>query len=151
KGQVGWHADERKNLDELGVFKELAPEDLVRFGMIPEFIGRLPVVSVLEELDVHQLEHILTETKNALVKQYGALLAMENVRLTFRKDALRASAETAMHLKTGARALRAILESMMLDIMYDIPGTPDLEGVSITGGVVNGKSKPKFRSKADAA
>lgn len=151
KGVVGWESDNRSNWDDKNILRELAPEDLVRYGMIPEFIGRLPVNSVLEELDAEQLEHILTETRNSLVKQYTHLFSMEGVRLTIRKDAIRAIAEKAIALKTGARALRSIMEGMMLDVMYELPDMKDVEEVIITPGVVNGKSKPKFKFRKSAA
>jgi ATP-dependent Clp protease ATP-binding subunit ClpX len=104
KGSIGWEDSEHKHWDGEHIFTELAPEDLVRYGLIPEFIGRLPVVSVLEELDRDALEHILTQTRNALTRQYTKLFEMEGVKLTFRKDAIRAIADKALVLKTGARA-----------------------------------------------
>ncbi|MGA1206122.1 MAG: ATP-dependent Clp protease ATP-binding subunit ClpX, partial [Opitutales bacterium] len=121
KGTIGWEDSEHKHWDGEHIFTELAPEDLVRYGLIPEFIGRLPVVSVLEELDREQLEHILTQTRNALTRQYSKLFEMEGVKLSFRKDAIRAIADKALILKTGARALRSIMEGIMLDIMYQLP------------------------------
>ncbi|MCC5834594.1 MAG: ATP-dependent Clp protease ATP-binding subunit ClpX [Opitutales bacterium] len=151
KGVVGWESDNRSSWDDKNILRELAPEDLVRYGMIPEFIGRLPVNSVLEELDAEQLEHILTQTRNSLVKQYSHLFSMEGARLTIRKDAIRAIAEKAIALKTGARALRSIMEGMMLDVMYELPDMKDVEEVIITAGVVNGKSKPKFKFRKSAA
>lgn len=151
KGSIGWDESERRDLESDEVFFELAPEDLVRYGLIPEFIGRLPVVSVLQELDQNQLEHILTQTRNALVKQYAKLFEMEGVKLTFRRDAIRAVAERAISLKTGARALRSIMEGIMLDIMYQLPDYKDVEEVVITQAVVAGKAKPKLKFKQDAA
>jgi len=152
KGKIGWHEEEDYiEWDESTIFSELAPEDLTRFGMIPEFIGRLPIVSVLEELDVDQLDHILTKTKNALVKQYEKLFAMENVKLTFRKEAIRAVAKKAIKLKTGARALRSIMEKVMLDVMYQLPDDDSISEVIITPSVVDGKAKPKLKYKEDAA
>ncbi len=151
KGSIGWHEAEHREWSGDRVFAELAPEDLVRYGLIPEFIGRLPVVSVLHELDLHQLEHILTRTRNALVKQYAKLFAMEGVKLSFRRDAVRAVAEKALALKTGARALRAIMEGIMLDVMYQLPDYKDVEEVVITAAVVAGKAKPRLRFKRDAA
>jgi ATP-dependent Clp protease ATP-binding subunit ClpX len=150
KGTVGWDNRERHNWDERQIFAELAPEDLVRYGMIPEFIGRLPAISVLDELDLDQLEHILKDTRNALTKQYAALLAMEDVKLTFRDDAIRAIAEKALALKTGARALRSILEKIMLDTMFQIPEEKGVAEVVITAGVVDGTSSPQFH-KSQAA
>jgi ATP-dependent Clp protease ATP-binding subunit ClpX len=151
KGSIGWESTEDKPWDGEAVFSELAPEDLVRYGLIPEFIGRLPVVSVLEELDLEQLEHILTQTRNAITKQYVKLFDMEDVKLTFRKDAIHAIAEKALVLKTGARALRSIMEGIMLDIMYQLPDYKNVQEVIITPAVVTGKAKPKLKFKKDAA
>ncbi len=116
----------KKEHDIGEILKNVQPEDLIKFGMIPEFVGRMPVVSTLHELDEEALITILTEPKNALVKQYQALLKLEGVDLTFTKDALKAVATEAMKRKSGARGLRSIMEGIMLDIMYDIP---DMEGV----------------------
>lgn len=151
KGSIGWEEAKHSSWTGEQVFLELAPEDLVRYGLIPEFIGRLPVVSVLEELDEDQLEHILTKTRNALVKQYQKLFDMEGVKLTFRKDAIRAIAHKALVLKTGARALRSILEGIMLDIMYQLPDYDNVEEVIITSSVVNARAKPRLKLKSDAA
>ncbi|MGD0819868.1 MAG: ATP-dependent Clp protease ATP-binding subunit ClpX [Desulfomonilia bacterium] len=116
----------KKEHDIGEILKNVQPEDLIKFGMIPEFVGRMPVVSTLHELDEDALITILTEPKNALVKQYQALLKLEGVDLTFTKDSLKAVATEAMKRKSGARGLRSIMEGIMLDIMYDIP---DMEGV----------------------
>jgi ATP-dependent Clp protease ATP-binding subunit ClpX len=116
----------KKEHDVGEIIKNVQPEDLIKFGMIPEFVGRMPVISTLHELDENALIAILTEPKNALVKQYQALLKLEGVELTFTKDALKAIAEEAMKRKSGARGLRSIMEGIMLDIMYEIP---DMEGV----------------------
>ena len=151
KGTIGWEKSAGSSWEGEHIFSELAPEDLVRYGLIPEFIGRLPVLSVLEELDEGQLEHILTKTRNAIIKQYAKLFEMEGVKLTFRKDAVRAVAEKALALKTGARALRSIMEGIMLDIMYQLPEYKDVEEVIITSAVVTGKAKPKLKYKEDAA
>jgi len=129
---------------ELG---HVEPEDLLKFGMIPEFVGRLPVVSVLSELTEAELISILTETKNAMIKQYSKLFAMEGVNLNFTKDAQQALAETALKKGTGARALRALLEKLMLDLMYDIPSRDDIAEVTINRGVVEGKREPLIRKK----
>jgi ATP-dependent Clp protease ATP-binding subunit ClpX len=129
------------------ITKELQPEDLIRYGMIPEFIGRLPAVSVLEDLTVKDLEHILLDTKNALTKQFSKLMALEGVKLTFTKDGISAIAEKAMELKTGARALRSIMEQIMLDLMFEIPDQDDIEEVNINRAAVEGKSKPKIRKR----
>lgn len=129
------------------IVAKLEPEDLVKFGMIPEFIGRLPVTTVLEELSSEDLQRILKETKNALVKQYEKLFALDGVQLRFNNDALKGIAEQAKKLKTGARALRSIMEKIMLDVMYDLPHYEDVEEVVITAGVVDGKRKPQIKRK----
>ena len=130
------------------MMKSLAPEDLIRFGMIPEFIGRLPVVSVLDQLQVADLEKILLRTKNAMVKQYSKLFAMDGVRLKFTPDAVKAIAMKAIELKTGARALRAIMENLMLEVMYELPQRDDVTEVVIDAGVVAGRRKPTLRTAA---
>lgn len=129
------------------ILRAVSPEDLVKFGMIPEFIGRLPVVSVLDSLGVDELEHILTMPKNAIVKQYQKLFALEGVKLTFTRDAITAIAQKAIELKTGARGLRSIMEGMMTDVMYQIPHESDIAEVVINQSVVNGKRKPKLVRK----
>jgi ATP-dependent Clp protease ATP-binding subunit ClpX len=128
------------------MMKKIAPEDLIRFGMIPEFIGRLPVVSVLDPLKSADLEKILLRTKNAMVKQYSKLFAIDGVRLRFTPDAVKAIALKAIELKTGARALRSIMEGLMLEIMYDLPQRTDVTEVVIDAGVVSGRRKPTLRS-----
>ena len=130
------------------MMKSLAPEDLIRFGMIPEFIGRLPVVSVLDQLQVADLEKILLRTKNAMVKQYSKLFAMDGVRLKFTPDAVKAIALKAIELKTGARALRAIMENLMLEVMYELPQRDDVTEVVIDAGAVAGRRKPTLRTAA---
>lgn len=141
---IGFGADVR-NTDEAKpgeMFKMLEPEDLLKFGLIPEFIGRLPVIATLEDLDEPALVNILTQPKNALVKQYRKLFEMEGADLKFTDDALDAIAKKAIERKTGARGLRAILEEILLDLMYDIPGQEDVSEVIISGDVVNGKAQP---------
>ena len=118
------------------------PEDLIRFGLIPEFVGRLPVVATLEELDEDALVSILLEPKNALTKQYKKLFNIEGVDLEFRKDALRAVAKLAMKRKTGARGLRTILENVLLDIMYDLPSSDTAKKVVLDEAVVIGETQP---------
>jgi ATP-dependent Clp protease ATP-binding subunit ClpX len=132
-----------------GVLRRVEPEDLLSFGLIPEFIGRLPMISVLNELSEEELVAVLTDTKNALTKQYAKLFAMDNVGLTFTKDALRALAQEAARKGTGARALRAILEKLMLDLMYDLPSREDILEVTINRAVVDGKKLPLIRRKQD--
>ena len=129
---------------ELG---HVEPEDLLKFGMIPEFVGRLPVVSVLSELTEAELISILTETKNAMIKQYSKLFAMEGVHLNFTKDALQSLAESALKKGTGARALRALLEKLMLDLMYEIPSRDDIAEVTINRPVVEDGRDPLIRKK----
>ena len=132
--------DEERNVGEL--LLDVEPEDLIRFGLIPEFVGRLPVVATLSELDEEALIRILVEPRNALTKQYQKLFEMEGVELEFREDALRAVAKRAMKRKTGARGLRTILESVLLDTMYDLPGMTDATKVVVDEGVVSGETKP---------
>ena len=129
--------------------RQVEPEDLLTFGLIPEFIGRLPMISVLDELTEEELVCVLTDTKNALTKQYTKLFAMDNVGLTFTKDALRALAQEAIKKGTGARALRAILEKLMLDLMYDLPSREDIIEVTINRAVIDGKKSPLIRRKQD--
>src|SRR6478736_1701464 len=131
--------------------RHVEPEDLLAFGMIPEFIGRLPVVSSLDTLTEDEMVAILTETKNAMVKQYTKLFSMEGVRLSLTKDALRALAAQAVTKGTGARALRSMLERIMLDIMYDVPSREDIAEVTINRAVVEGKKLPLIRKKQDKA
>jgi len=130
------------------MMKALAPEDLIRFGMIPEFIGRLPVVSVLDQLKIADLEKILLKTKNAMVKQYSKLFAMDGVRLRFTPDAVKAIAAKAIELKTGARALRSIMENLMLEVMYELPQRDDVTEVVIDASVVAGKRRPTLKKTA---
>ena len=121
---------------------EVEPEDLIKYGLIPEFVGRLPVVATLEELDEEALIEILTEPRNALTKQYQKLFDMEGVELEFREDALRAVARKAMQRKTGARGLRTILENVLLDTMYDLPSMANATKVVVDDAVVTGETKP---------
>jgi len=133
--------DERKVGELLG---ELEPEDLLKFGLIPEFVGRLPVIATLEDLDESALIQILTEPKNALVKQYKRLFSLEDTELTFTDEALTAIAEQAIKRKTGARGLRSILEGMLLDTMFELPDVEGLTEVVIEESTVNDKEKPKY-------
>lgn len=132
--------EEKSSLSEL--FQKVEPEDLIKYGLIPEFIGRLPVVTSLEELHEDALIQILKEPKNALTKQYGALFSLENVELEFRDDALSAIAHRAMERKTGARGLRSIVEGVLLDTMYELPSLTDVSKVVIDDSVIKGESKP---------
>ncbi|OOY40314.1 ATP-dependent protease ATP-binding subunit ClpX [Solemya velum gill symbiont] len=145
KGGIGFSADvrskdEERNLGE--VFSDVEAEDLIKYGLIPEFVGRLPVVATLEELDEEALVRILTEPKNALTKQYGKLFEMEGCELEVRPDALHAIACKAMERKTGARGLRTILEQILLDTMYDIPSMDNVSKVMVDEAVVSGDTDP---------
>ncbi len=131
--------DERRTGD---ILRSVEPDDLLRFGLIPEFIGRLPVIATLEDLDEVALVKILTEPKNAFVKQYQRLFDMENTALTFTDDALRAIAKKAILRKTGARGLRSILEAILLDTMYELPTYQGVEEVVVNGDVVEGRTQP---------
>ncbi len=124
------------------LFSHVEPEDLLQYGLIPEFIGRLPVLATLDELDESALVRILTEPKNALIKQYQKLMAFDEVKLKFTEGALQGIARKAYEQKTGARGLRAILESIMLDVMYDIPSQPDVKEVLVTEEVIHRKGEP---------
>jgi ATP-dependent Clp protease ATP-binding subunit ClpX len=145
KSGIGFGAEVHGKDDTMSIgdaFRKVEPEDLIKFGLIPEFIGRLPVLATLEELSEEALIQILTEPKNSLTKQYGHLFAMEDVEIDFRPDALLAVARKALDRKTGARGLRSILESVLLDTMYQIPSLPDVVKVVIDGSVIEGESDP---------
>ncbi|MEL7150944.1 MAG: ATP-dependent Clp protease ATP-binding subunit ClpX, partial [Pseudomonadota bacterium] len=141
---MGFGADVR-DPDEKSIgqhFKDLEPEDLLKFGLIPEFVGRLPVIATLEDLDEDALVTILTEPKNALVKQYQRLFELEDAQLTFTDDALSAIAKKAIERKTGARGLRSIMENILLDTMFDLPGLESVEEVVVNEEAVSAESKP---------
>jgi ATP-dependent Clp protease ATP-binding subunit ClpX len=158
-GSMGFHVNpDDHNLTPEEMMRMIAPEDMVRYGMIPEFIGRLPIVSVLDPLTEADLVRILLRTKNAMVKQYSKLFAMDGVQLRFTRDAVAAIARKAVELKTGARALRSILEKLMLEVMFDLPQRDDIVEVVIDEGVVKGLRHPLLKkapkpgeNKADAA
>ena len=135
------------------IFRDVEPEDLLKFGLIPEFVGRLPVIATLEDLTVDAMVDILTKPKNALVKQYQRLFEMEDVQLTFSDDAVRAIAMKALARKTGARGLRSIMEGILLDTMYDLPGLKGVDQVVINAEVVEGRARPLYiyADKKDAA
>ncbi|KJV09036.1 Clp protease ATP-binding protein, partial [Elstera litoralis] len=126
------------------ILREVEPEDLLKFGLIPEFIGRLPVVATLDDLDEATLVEILSKPKNALLKQYQRLFDMEDVRLEFSEDALAAVARRALERKTGARGLRSIMESILLEPMFDLPGNVDVDGIVINKEVVEGRATPLY-------
>ena len=126
------------------LFRMVEPEDLLKFGLIPEFIGRLPIIATLEDLDEEALIKILTEPKNALARQYQRLFEMEGVELVFHEDALKAISRKAIERKTGARGLRSILEGILLDTMFDLPGLKGVKEIVISGEVVDGKARPLY-------
>ncbi|EJF75140.1 ATP-dependent Clp protease ATP-binding subunit ClpX [Bartonella alsatica] len=126
------------------IFRDLEPEDLIKFGLIPEFIGRLPIVATLEDLDINALVQILSQPKNALVKQYQRLFEMENVELAFHEDALRIIAKKAIERKTGARGLRSIMEKILLETMFELPTLEGVQKVVISSDVVDGKARPLY-------
>ncbi len=145
KSGIGFGAEvkskeDRKDVGE--VFKMVEPEDLIKFGLIPEFVGRLPVIATLEELDEKALVQILTEPRNALVKQFQKLIRMEGAELEFREEALFAIAKAALKRKTGARGLRSIIEHALLDIMFDLPGMKDVEKVVLDEKAIAGEGQP---------
>ncbi|HYC37505.1 MAG TPA: ATP-dependent Clp protease ATP-binding subunit ClpX [Usitatibacter sp.] len=139
----GAHVRSMNNRQELNaLLHDVEPEDLIKYGLIPEFVGRLPVVAVLDELDTGALIKILTEPKNALIKQYQKLLAMEGVELEFRDHALQAIAKRALERRTGARGLRSIIEHALLDIMFDLPSLANVQKVVVDEGAISGDAKP---------
>jgi ATP-dependent Clp protease ATP-binding subunit ClpX len=145
KGGIGFSAEVKSKIDkkrDSELLHQVEPEDLIKFGLIPEFVGRLPVVATLNELDEDALIQILTEPKNSITKQYIKLFEMEGSEVEFREEALRAIARKAMDRKTGARGLRSILEHVLLDTMYDLPSLENVSKVVIDEGVIGGESKP---------
>jgi ATP-dependent Clp protease ATP-binding subunit ClpX len=149
---MGFHARESQlNHDQIveRALHRIEPEDLLGFGLIPEFVGRLPVISVLDPLTEEELVSVLTAPKNAMTKQFAKLLAIEGVHLNFTKDGLKALAAAAIQKGTGARALRSLIERLMLDVMYDVPGRTDIESVTINRSVVNGTRTPLIRRRVE--
>jgi len=145
KGGIGFSAEVRSPQTELKVdetLQDVEPEDLVKYGLIPEFVGRLPMIATLNELDEEARVKILKEPKNSLIRQYAKLFEMEGVEIQFREDALRAIAKKAQERKTGARGLRSIMESVLLDTMYNIPSQDGVTKVVIDEAVINGESEP---------
>ncbi len=143
---IGFAADvsgpDTRSIGEL--LKEAEPQDFLKYGLIPEFVGRLPVIATLQDLEVSDLVQILTEPKNALVKQYQALFEMEDVKLTFTQEALEEIAQKALSRKTGARGLRAIMESVLLDTMYELPNAENVSEVIVDAAVVRGEAEPQW-------
>jgi len=145
KGGIGFSAEVKSKSDSKTIneiLRSVEPEDLIKYGLIPEFVGRLPVVATLDELDEDSLVQILTEPKNAITKQFAKLFDMEGCELEIREDALRALARKAMERKTGARGLRSILEQVMLDTMYELPSLENVAKVVVDEGAITGDSKP---------
>ena len=146
KKGIGFSAkiESKKDIDKYKVYEELLPQDLLRFGLIPEFVGRLPIVTTLRELDKEALIKILTEPKNALIKQYKKLLEFDDVELEFENDAIAVIVDKAIERNTGARGLRSIIEEIMRDIMFDIPSNPKIEKCIITKETVLEGKEPKL-------
>ncbi len=141
---IGFASNEADKYDEEALLEQIRPEDLQSYGLIPEFIGRVPIVANLETLDVEALKNILTQPKNALVKQYTKMLELDNVDLEFKDDALSAISEKAIDRKTGARGLRSIIEEALIDIMYDVPSTENVSKVVITAQTINEETEPEL-------
>ena len=141
---MGFGADisSKNDVDKYKVFEEILPQDLLKFGIIPEFIGRLPIIATLKELDKQALIQITTEPKNALVKQYKKLLELDDVDLEFEEDALRAIAKKAIERNTGARGLRSIVENVMMESMYEVPSREDVKKVIVTKEAVSEGAQP---------
>jgi ATP-dependent Clp protease ATP-binding subunit ClpX len=149
-GQLGFHADlQTANLDETQLLHRISPEDLMGFGLIPEFVGRLPIVVNVDPLNRDALIRILVEPKNALTRQYQYLLSLDNVELIFEESALGAAADLALQRGTGARGLRAIIESCLLDVMFEIPGRSDIRRVVIDADVINNVVHPRIFTDND--
>ncbi len=146
KKSIGFGAviDSNKDIDKYKVFEQLLPQDLLKFGLIPEFVGRLPIIATLEELDRNALIEIVTKPKNALVKQYKKLFAMDNVELEFEDEALGLIVDRAIERKTGARGLRSIIEEIMRDIMFEIPSNPKIDKCIVTKETVQNNEPPKI-------
>ncbi|HCT0482561.1 TPA: ATP-dependent Clp protease ATP-binding subunit ClpX [Staphylococcus pseudintermedius] len=141
---IGFASNEASNFDEASLLEQIRPEDLQTYGLIPEFIGRVPIVANLETLDVEALKNILTQPKNALVKQYTKMLELNDVALEFTDEALAAISEKAIERKTGARGLRSIIEEALIDIMYDIPSTENVAKVVITKETIVNETEPEL-------
>lgn len=148
---IGFGANIRGKMNEQNILNNLEPEDLLKYGLIPEFVGRLPVVTTLHDLEVEHLVRILLEPKNALIQQYERMFELEDVELTFTKTAVKAIAEEAIKRKTGARGLRSIIEKVMLDTMYEIPSDPTVQKCIIDADSIFKSSRPKLIHSADQA
>ena len=151
RNAIGFGANVHKKTRSDKILSQLEPEDLLKYGLIPEFIGRLPVIATLHDLEVDHLVQILQEPKNALIRQYEKMFELENVKLTFKKDAVLTLAKEAIKRKTGARGLRSIIENYLLDIMYEIPSDPDICEVEISKETILQKAKPKLTRKPSSS
>ncbi len=152
KSSIGFHADIKgpdETMSAADLMQQVEPQDLIKFGLIPEFIGRLPVIAVLDELDEEALMRILVEPKNAITKQYKKLFELEGVELDFREDALKEIAKQAINRKSGARGLRSIVEHKLLDVMYELPQIADLQKVVIEGKVIKDNAEPLYIYQSD--
>jgi ATP-dependent Clp protease ATP-binding subunit ClpX len=148
KGSLGFHAASKQaEMDKAALLRQVSPEDLMAFGLIPEFVGRLPVLVNVDPLTRDALMKIMVEPKNALTRQYQHLLSLDDVELEFEESALGAAADLAMHRGTGARGLRSIIESRLLDVMFEIPGRSDIRRIVIDADTINGKSRPQIFSE----
>ena len=143
----GGEIHSKSEMKSMDMYSKVIPQDLVKFGLIPELVGRIPVITSLENLDVDGLVNIITEPKNALLKQYKSLLKMDKVELTFTDDAIKRVAELTIERETGARGLRSIMESILIPIMYSVPSDPSVTAVQITADVVDGKAQPVYVKK----
>ena len=141
---IGFASNEADKYDEEALLEQIRPEDLQSYGLIPEFIGRVPIVANLETLDVDALKNILTQPKNALVKQYTKMLELDNVELEFTEEALASVSEKAIERKTGARGLRSIIEEALIDIMYDVPSSDNVSKVVITAKTIQDEVEPEL-------
>jgi ATP-dependent Clp protease ATP-binding subunit ClpX len=143
---MGFGADIKsvKEIKITNILKDLHPEDLIKYGLIPEFVGRLPIVANLDELDKKALKRILTEPKNALIKQYKKIFSFDNVELDFSDASIEEIANIAIKRESGARGLRSVLETIMLDLMYEIPSKEGISRIKISGDVIRGKENPKI-------
>ncbi len=150
---IGFESEIRKKAERStqGIFRDVTPHDIVKYGLIPELVGRLPIISTLEDLDADALMRIIREPKNSLVKQYVRLLELDNVKLTLTDDALKAVAQLSLERNTGARGLRAIMENAMLKIMYEVPSRPEIGEVIVDGACIRGEGLPTYIKRSDMA
>lgn len=150
KGSLGFHGVSQEARDTSSLLRSVTTDDLIHYGLIPEMVGRIPVVTSVDELDVPALMRILVEPRNALTKQYQQLLGLDNVELVFTEDGLQAAAQAATKLETGARGLRSIIERVLLDVMFEIPGRTDIRQVVINRDVIEGRIKPLILNEQEA-